>query len=78
MKVAASVYNNHSNQKKQALLPLVPTDDSDESAEAITKTYTMDTDPVGGNGAKCKMECRALTGTESLRTSHDQLEETVG
>ena len=68
MKVAASVYNNHSNQKKQALLPLVPADDSDESAEAITKTYTMDTDPTGGNGAKYKMECRVLTGTESLRT----------
>ena len=67
MKVAASVYNNHSNQKKQALLPLVPADDSDESAEAITKTCTMDTDPTGGNGAKHKMECRVLTGSTNVK-----------
>ena len=26
----------------------------------------MDTDPAGGNGAKHKMECRTLNGTENL------------
>ena len=54
MKVAASVHNSHPNQKKQVLLPLVPTDNSEELADAITQTCTMDTDPPGGNGAKCK------------------------
>ena len=67
MKIAQSTSGLSQNQaKKQTLLPLVP---EEEDADAPTKTYTMDTDPGGANGgAKYKMSCRVLDGTESLRT----------